>query len=195
MTKMKVDWEKIYQGTQTWSITPSLYVKYFVRYLRKKDVVLDLGCGTGRDCIPLAKAGFRPIGIDISKKAIETAIINSRRAGVKIHYDIGEAENLPYSNAFFDAVYSGFTLQSSDLKKASKEVARVLRPGGIAFCPMLLTTVWLANSKKETYYKIPEILNSFKKNFKILKVKEYETLDKLPKLHRHRALLLIMRRR
>jgi methylase of polypeptide subunit release factors len=47
----------------------------FVKLLRKIKAkrILDLGCGTGRHVIALAKKGFEVYGVDISKKALNLA--------------------------------------------------------------------------------------------------------------------------
>jgi SAM-dependent methyltransferase len=45
--------------------------------------VLDLGTGTGRLCVPLARAGHRIVGVDFSKEMLEKADEVTRKAGVR----------------------------------------------------------------------------------------------------------------
>jgi len=52
----------------------------------KKKRILDMGTGTGYIAIYLTKEGCRCDGADISKKSIETAKLNSKRNGVKVHF-------------------------------------------------------------------------------------------------------------
>jgi ubiquinone/menaquinone biosynthesis C-methylase UbiE len=192
--KLKVDWNKMYKSSAPWELSPPPHIKDFVRYLRKDDVVLDIGCGSGRDCVFLAKADYRIIGIDVSAEAIKKAKLNAQKEKLNIHYDVGMAEKLPFGNSFFDKIYSGFVLQSTDIEKVTREMVRVLKSGGVAFIATLLNTEW-ADGKIEHYYPVDKILKLFKRDFKILKQKEYGSLDRKPKPHIHRTLLLVMQKK
>jgi histidinol-phosphate/aromatic aminotransferase/cobyric acid decarboxylase-like protein/ubiquinone/menaquinone biosynthesis C-methylase UbiE len=48
--------------------------------------VLDLGCGIGRHAIPLARAGYRVTGVDISKAALDRAQAAAAEAGVEVEW-------------------------------------------------------------------------------------------------------------
>jgi len=55
-------WKKLYQSFS--DISPSLFAIFCNNYVCEKDIVLDLGCGNGRDSYYLAKKAKRVIGID-----------------------------------------------------------------------------------------------------------------------------------
>ena len=98
------------------------------------DVILDLGCGTGRETGALADLpGARVLAIDIDADALSEA---PRRANVlRVRAD---ATRLPLAQGAADAVYSFGLVQvlgvGSDARvhRLMEELRRVLRPGGAA---------------------------------------------------------------
>ncbi len=107
--------------------------------LRAKGPVLELGCGTGRVTIPVARAGARIVGVDRSSEMLAHALKRSKRArlGRRISWVRGDIRFLPFRTAVrFDLVMAPYgILQSlvreSDLKATLGAVERVLAPGGI----------------------------------------------------------------
>lgn len=94
--------------------------------------VLDLGCAGGFMAEALARRGAVVTGIDPAAEAIAAARAHARGAGLRISYDVGVGEALPYADAGFDAVVCVDVLEHvADLNKVLAEVARVLRPGGL----------------------------------------------------------------
>ncbi len=87
-------------------------------------VVVDLACGTGDLCRDLARAGYRPIGVDFSLGMLTHARTSSPLVQ-------GDALALPLPDGSVDGVVSGFALRNfADLDRAFGEMARVLRSGG-----------------------------------------------------------------
>ena len=69
-----------------------------VNQLGARKTVLDIGTGTGRLCVPLARAGHRVIGIDFSKEMLSKAERVTRDAGVhdRCHFFQGDVlESMP----------------------------------------------------------------------------------------------------
>jgi ubiquinone/menaquinone biosynthesis C-methylase UbiE len=101
--------------------------------------VLELGCGTGRVTIPIARTGARIIGIDRSSAMLRRARTRSRRVRTALRpmWLRGDIRSLPFgSSARFDLVMAPYgILQSlvreSDLKSTLASVAQVLKRGGI----------------------------------------------------------------
>ena len=94
--------------------------------------VLDLGCAGGFMAEALAKRGAQVTGIDPATDAVDAARAHACESGLRIRYDVGVGEALPYDTASFDAVVCVDVLEHvSDLRKVLSEVARILRPGGV----------------------------------------------------------------
>ncbi|MEM6385457.1 MAG: bifunctional 2-polyprenyl-6-hydroxyphenol methylase/3-demethylubiquinol 3-O-methyltransferase UbiG [Pseudomonadota bacterium] len=108
-------------------------LKWFDRHAAwtGKDV-LDLGCAGGFMAEAMAANGARVTGIDPAAQAIEAARAHAESSALDIRYDVGVGEHLPYDNAAFDYVVCVDVLEHvQDLNKVLREVARVLRPGGL----------------------------------------------------------------
>ena len=106
---------------------------------RTSGPILELGCGTGRVTIPVARTGARIVGVDRSSEMLGHARKRSRR--IRSHarpmWVRGDIRFLPFrASARFDLVMAPYgILQSlvreSDLKATLASVAGVLAPGGL----------------------------------------------------------------
>src|SRR3712207_3586693 len=70
--------------------------------------VLDVACGSGNLSLPAARAGARVTGVDIAPNLIETARRRALDSGLKIDFDEGDAEQLPYGDESFDTIVTMF---------------------------------------------------------------------------------------
>jgi 2-polyprenyl-3-methyl-5-hydroxy-6-metoxy-1,4-benzoquinol methylase len=96
-------------------------------------VLVDVGCGWGRWSIAAAKAGFKPIGIDVHIDALAAAGRVTRQIGVEADFVCAGAERLPFRSGSIDVVFSYSVLQHLDREKVAaffREASRVLKPGG-----------------------------------------------------------------
>ena len=106
---------------------------------RARGAVLELGCGTGRVTIPVARTGARVFGVDRSAEMLARARRRARRARVKgrLRWIRADIRSLPFgASPGFSLVMAPYgILQSlvseSDLKATLGSVERVLAPGGI----------------------------------------------------------------
>ncbi|MGE5636279.1 MAG: class I SAM-dependent methyltransferase [Nocardioidaceae bacterium] len=95
--------------------------------------LLDVPCGFGRHSVPLARAGYRVVGVDRSEALLAEA---RRRAGGERWPKLVRADyrQLPFADASFDAAINLFTSLGylGDERDTSvlAEIGRVLRPGG-----------------------------------------------------------------
>jgi SAM-dependent methyltransferase len=93
--------------------------------------VLDLGTGTGLLARRFAAQGARVAGTDIAAGQIEAARAAASDDGVEIDFRVAPAETLPFAEASFDAVTAMQCWLYFDPEAASREVKRVLAPGGV----------------------------------------------------------------
>ncbi len=94
--------------------------------------VLDVACGTGNTAIPLARRGARVTGVDIAPNLLEQARARATAEGLEIAFHEGDAEQLPYPDASFDAVVTMFgAMFAPRHEMVAAEFARVLKPGGL----------------------------------------------------------------
>lgn len=95
--------------------------------------VLDVPCGYGRHTIPLARAGYRVVGVDRSPVLLERARADAG-PGDWPQFVQGDHRDLPLEDAAFDAVlclFSSLGYRGDDGdRRTLTELHRVLRPGG-----------------------------------------------------------------
>jgi len=90
------------------------------------DRVLDLACGTGDFAQHCQAAGAEVVGLDFSRGMLLAA--KRRTGGAWVQ---GDALRLPFAEASFDVVVSGFALRNfTAIEPVLHEAARVLRKGG-----------------------------------------------------------------
>jgi SAM-dependent methyltransferase len=143
------------EGWRGWDAYAPFYDWENARTLGRRDVpfwrrvaggargpVLELGCGTGRISVPLARAGVSLTGIDRSAPMLERAArrarpLKIRRGRTRGHLWLtrGDIRLLPYADGQFAFVLAPYGILQSllserDLAAALDSVARVLRRGG-----------------------------------------------------------------
>jgi demethylmenaquinone methyltransferase/2-methoxy-6-polyprenyl-1,4-benzoquinol methylase len=99
--------------------------------VRPGERVLDVCCGTGDLAVADSEAGGDVTGLDFSEQMLARA----RRKSDAIAWIRGDATDLPFPDAAFDAVTVGFGIRNlDDMESGLRELARVLRPGGRLGC-------------------------------------------------------------
>ena len=126
-------WSDEVRWVRTLKILVPGRLKWFGRHIDWQGKgVLDLGCAGGFMAEAMARRGANVTGIDPAAEAVEAARRHARESGLRIAYDVGVGETLPYDAASFDAVVCVDVLEHvSDLSIVLAQVARVLRPGGV----------------------------------------------------------------
>ena len=104
-------------------------------------IVLDLGCGTGRHCVYLARNKFDVIGIDTSETALRMAKKWVRKERLSsVTFVRGTMANPPFSKNQFHAVIGISVIHHAmkkDVFKTIAEIYRTLKKGGIFFANLI----------------------------------------------------------
>jgi len=145
------------EGWQGWDTYAPFYDWENAQTLGRRDVpfwrrvaanatgpVLELGCGTGRVSLPLARAGVNLIGIDRSEPMLERArrrILKSSRSRIRkpqqsLRLIRGDIRALPFDDDAFRMLLAPYGILQSLIRPRAltatlASVARVLAPGGI----------------------------------------------------------------
>lgn len=98
--------------------------------------LLDLGCGTGRLCVPFARAGYECVGVDLSPEMLAKAKTNADAAGVSVEWVTANVVDLngladgsfDYAACLFSTL--GMVRGEENRRAAVAAVRRVLKPGG-----------------------------------------------------------------
>ena len=125
--------------TYGFSASANTYDQFLADFERKRileeftnanGLLLDVGTGWGRYAIELTKMGLDVVGMDISKKMLETALIRREKES-KHHLVQAEALRLPFKDNTFDNVLFVRSLKYvKDYFSVLDEVSRVLRCNG-----------------------------------------------------------------
>ena len=100
--------------------------------------VLDIGCGGGLVCEPLARLGARVTGLDPAPENIEAARRHAGTQDLDIAYRAGRVEDLIAERAAFDAVLCLEVIEHvPDVRAFLGQCAALVRPGGL----MVLSTL------------------------------------------------------
>lgn len=106
--------------------------------------ILEIGAAQGRSLIALSKAGYDAYRIEPYAPAIEVAYSLAEQEKVTINLNEGCAEQITFESGYFDLVLAFSVMEHvDDLELSLKEIARVIKPGGIfwfnsasAMCPI-----------------------------------------------------------
>ncbi len=108
---------------------PLEYAFHLLGDVRGK-TVLDLGCGTGENLVPLLERGARVIGLDISPDLIAIAKKRLHNANLEASLKAGSAYETGLPDESVDAIFCMALIHHLDIKPVRDEMWRVLRKGG-----------------------------------------------------------------
>lgn len=141
--KWTFEWHYL-TGQTPWDTrqTPPEVIDFVERQDLAAGRALDLGCGTGTNCIYLARHGWRAVGIDFSILAVWLARLKARRLGADCRFYRADVTDLSFLEGPFDLALDIGCLHSVPVerwKQYARGVTRLVRPGGFfllyAFTP------------------------------------------------------------
>jgi 2-polyprenyl-6-hydroxyphenyl methylase/3-demethylubiquinone-9 3-methyltransferase len=95
---------------------------------------LDIGCGGGLLCEPMARLGAEVVGVDPARNNIEVAKLHAAGSGVTVDYRVATAEELADAGEGFDVVLNMEVVEHvADVDLFVKRCAEMVKPGGIMF--------------------------------------------------------------
>ncbi|MEE9273261.1 MAG: bifunctional 2-polyprenyl-6-hydroxyphenol methylase/3-demethylubiquinol 3-O-methyltransferase UbiG [Robiginitomaculum sp.] len=111
--------------------------------------ILDIGCGGGLLCEPMARMGAKVTGIDALKKNVKTAQVHADEAGLDINYQYGTVESMVADKLKpYDVVLNMEVIEHvNNPANFMKDCAHMVRGGGMLFCSTINRTAkafWLA---------------------------------------------------
>ena len=94
--------------------------------------ILDIGAGTGRAAIPLARKGYSVVALDAARAML--ASLRQKSANAQVPAVVGDGTQLPFAGHSFDAaVIARLLYLVPDWRRMLLETLRVLKPGGAVF--------------------------------------------------------------
>ncbi len=101
--------------------------------------LLDIGCGAGRNAVPLARLGWHVFGVDLSVPMIAATVARVREEHLEGHLRVAAAgmQELPFVAQSFDFIVAhgvwNLARSGSEFRRALAEAARVARAGSALF--------------------------------------------------------------
>lgn len=124
--------------------------------------ILDIGCGTGRHAIELARRGYSVVGVDLSEYQLAKARSNAQREQVNVQFLRADARNLTFQGEFDVATMiceGGFPLMETDEMNFQilKSAKRALKEKGT----FIFTTL---NGLYPLFHSVKDFINSHYEN-------------------------------
>jgi 2-polyprenyl-3-methyl-5-hydroxy-6-metoxy-1,4-benzoquinol methylase len=154
---MKYDKESFTQGT----IGECDFIEKEIDY-NKSARILDIGCGTGRHSIELAKRGYSLTGIDLSEAMLKRAKEKAKEEKVEVDFQREDARNLAFREEFDLAIMiceGAFSLMETDEMnyRILQNAAKALKKNG----KLIFTTL---NALFPLYHSVKDFIESHEKD-------------------------------
>jgi SAM-dependent methyltransferase len=132
-------WEKFYKEKGRGDHEPFPRFYEVLSFYKKSGCrhILDLGCGSGRHLIHLARSGFGVVGMDVSPTALRLTREWAEQEGCDASLVLADMRvPLPFKENNFEGVFSTQVIHHARLavvRRTIGEIFRILKSGGIAF--------------------------------------------------------------
>lgn len=132
---------------------------FFQKHVSTGLYVCDMGCGDGYGAYKLAKAGYKVLGIDLSKEMIEKA--KNQRTDENLFFEKGNIDYLSVENETFDAVMAINSLEWTEHPLVVlKEMKRIVKVNGYACVGILGPTAMPRTNSYRRLYNEHVICNT-----------------------------------
>lgn len=111
------------------NMAPLQSIEYFARLLPSQAIILDVGCGSGRDAKVFTEKGIKVVGIDFCSNLIEIAKATAPLAD----FHVMDMESLTFPPRSFDGVWSASSLHhlpKKNIPAVLKQIHALLKDGG-----------------------------------------------------------------
>lgn len=148
----------------------------------KQKRILDIGCGTGRHAIELAKKGYKITGVDLSNSQLERARQKAVSANVQVDFKLMDARYVDFV-AEFDLVMmiceGAFPLMELDEMnyRILQNAERALKFGGKLIFTTLNALYPLYHDVKEFINSLPNEFRSLEESFDLLTFRSKSTME------------------
>lgn len=171
------DKEHFTHGTQQ----ETNFIESEINHNKSKDI-LDIGCGTGRHAIELAKRGYNVTGIDLSESQLQRARQKADMENVKVDFRLADARNLDFKEQFDLVIMlceGAFSLMETDDMNFEilKNAANALKAEG----KFIFTTL---NALYPLYHSVKDFMNtniaegkSSDNRFDLMTFRDYSTFE------------------
>ncbi len=100
--------------------------------------LLDIGCGGGLLCEPMARLGATVVGVDAAPRNIPVAQVHAEQSGLEIDYRVGSGEALAAAGEQFDVVLNMEVIEHvADPLGYLTACQHLLKSGGLLICSTL----------------------------------------------------------
>jgi SAM-dependent methyltransferase len=188
-----------YRDGNHWERCPRNYAGIFIRFLAKnlnkealasEFVVVDLGCGIGKDVEYFASAGISAMGLD-NDSSVMVYISNHLNIPRTTFFN-HDIEILPFQDNTQLAYFCINVMHYVDQQKVLSEIYRTLRPGGYAFIHFNLLII--DQEYSIDYHQKKSDVYELVKEFEIVEEKIFLREDALPIPHMHHIMQVIIRK-
>jgi len=125
-----------YEATPFWRAADAIAFGEWRREVAAGSRILDVACAQGRSTFPWMDLDVEIVGFDISKRLVRQALDRCRDspARARATFFVADATRFPLASAIFDyAAAYGVLHHLPDPAATAREIARVLRAGGVFF--------------------------------------------------------------
>ena len=104
--------------------------------------ILDVGCGAGLMCEPLAQRGAQVVGIDAAANNIAAARLHANASGLPIDYRVGEPQAALHDGESFDVLLLLEVVEHvDDVPAFVRDAVAHLAPGGLLLASTINRTL------------------------------------------------------